>query len=253
MSSLSDLARRARREAEAVARRLEEERKRLEEETRRAMEEAARKVTEEAEAAARALKEQANRVIIDQVNNAINSFSQNISSEITNLSETGKQLVNKIEEAKEELEKLQELFDLNKLKQKILEKAEELSEEYLKSKLTAFDQLKLSAVPDVELELDNSSLKVDLYIYLLPLEYKGQTPQTDSFVTIESHLVQSITVLKVPDVNAKLKFNQENVENDIKERIESEKDKLIQAFFATFFSEYVAVFNQLKKYLPELG
>ncbi|HIG0362332.1 TPA: hypothetical protein ACX96Z_004007 [Clostridium sporogenes] len=251
-------ARRAEEEARKVA---EEELKRqaeaVAEAARRAEEEAkkaAKRAEEEeailrAEQAAKALQEEANKLISDKVNSAIGSFVQ----QAKDIGDNAQALAKQIEEVQKELESLKELANINKLKEKILEKAEGLSEEYLKSKLEPFqEQINLITIPDVELNLSDTTLNIDLLIYFLLPEDEEKASRESAIATITTNLKQNITKLKLPNVSANLNINKDGIQDVIEKRIEEEKNKLIQAFFATFFSEYVAVFNKLKQYLPEL-
>lgn len=243
--------------AAKAARRAEEEaRKVAEEELKRqaeAVAEAARRAEEEAilraEQAAKALQEEANKLISDKVNSAIGSFVQ----QAKDIGDNAQELAKQIEEVQKELESLKELANINKLKEKILEKAEKLSEEYLKSKLEPFqEQINLITIPDVELNLSDTTLNIDLLIYFLLPEDEEKASRESAIATITTNLKQNITKLKLPNVSANLNINKDGIQDVIEKRIEEEKNKLIQAFFATFFSEYVAVFNKLKQYLPEL-
>ncbi|HBJ2611868.1 TPA: hypothetical protein LA742_000268 [Clostridium botulinum] len=202
-----------------------------------------------AEQAAKALQEEVNKLISDKVNSAIGSFVQ----QAKDIGDNAQALAKQIEEVQKELESLKELANINKLKEKILEKAEELSEEYLKSKLEPFqEQINLITIPDVELNLSDTTLNIDLLIYFLLPEDEEKASRESTIATITTNLKQNITKLKLPNVSANLNINKDGIQDVIEKRIEEEKNKLIQAFFATFFSEYVAVFNKLKQYLPEL-
>lgn len=233
------------RQAEAVA----EAARRAEEEAKKAAKRAEEEAILRAEQAAKALQEEANKLISDKVNSAIGSFVQ----QAKDIGDNAQELAKQIEEVQKELESLKELANINKLKEKILEKAEELSEEYLKSKLEPFqEQINLITIPDVELNLSDTTLNIDLLIYFLLPEDEEKASRESAIATITTNLKQNITKLKLPNVSANLNINKDGIQDVIEKRIEEEKNKLIQAFFATFFSEYVAVFNKLKQYLPEL-
>ncbi|EHN13392.1 hypothetical protein [Clostridium sporogenes] len=233
------------RQAEAVA----EAARRAEEEAKKAAKRAEEEAILRAEQAAKALQEEANKLISDKVNSAIGSFVQ----QAKDIGDNAQELAKQIEEVQKELESLKELANINKLKEKILEKAEELSEEYLKSKLEPFqEQINLITIPDVELNLSDTTLNIDLLIYFLLPEDEEKASRESAIATITTNLKQNITKLKLPNVSANLNINKDGIQDVIEKRIEEEKNKLIQAFFATFFSEYVTVFNKLKQYLPEL-
>ena len=240
---------RAEEEAKAAAEAAAKAARRAEEEAKKAAKRAEEEAILRAEQAAKALQEEANKLISDKVNSAIGSFVQ----QAKDIGDNAQELAKQIEEVQKELESLKELANINKLKEKILEKAEELSEEYLKSKLEPFqEQINLITIPDVELNLSDTTLNIDLLIYFLLPEDEEKASRESAIATITTNLKQNITKLKLPNVSANLNINKDGIQDVIEKRIEEEKNKLIQAFFATFFSEYVTVFNKLKQYLPEL-
>lgn len=232
-------ARRAIREAEEraelEAKRIAEE---LEKKAREAEEAAKAQAAAQLEAAAKELRERTEALIKNQVNSALSNINQNLEG----LNEQGKQLVAKLQE-------LRDLTDLDKLKAEVLNRAEELGEEYLKEKLAPIEsQLSISAIPDLELNLDKATLLVQLNIYFLLPEDKDKSTSEFAIASINSEISQSISQLTAPSVSAKFNFNKERISDVIQNKIESEKDQLVQMFFEMFFSEYLTVFKKYKKY-----
>ncbi|WP_430112992.1 hypothetical protein [Paenibacillus sp. B1-33] len=238
--------RRAEAAAEAAKRKAEEEAAataaELEKKAREAEEAAKAKAAAELEAAAKELKEKTEALIKNQVNNAFSNLDQNIGA----LSEQGKQLVSKLEE-------LRDLTDLNKLKAEVLNRAEQLGEEYLKEKLAPIEnQLSIVAIPDLELNLDKSTLLVQLNIYFMLPDDRDKSTFEFAIASINSEVSQSITQITAPSVSAKFVFNPERISGLIKNEIESQKDKLVQMFFEMFFSEYLTVFKKIQEAIPDL-
>lgn len=218
-------ARRAIREAEEraelEAKRIAEE---LEKKAREAEEAAKAQAAAQLEAAAKELRERTEALIKNQVNSALSNINQNLEG----LNEQGKQLVAKLQE-------LRDLTDLDKLKAEVLNRAEELGEEYLKEKLAPIEsQLSISAIPDLELNLDKATLLVQLNIYFLLPEDKDKSTSEFAIASINSEISQSISQLTAPSVSAKFNFNKERISDVIQNKIESEKDQLVQMFLKCF-------------------
>ncbi|OPA18187.1 hypothetical protein [Bacillus cereus] len=236
------------RQAEAIAaaaKKAEEEAARAAEAARTAAEEEAKRIAEEAAKAAEALKQQTEAFARDQIKKAVDSLV----SEATTMSAGAQEFVKQI---KEQVQNLVDLANIDALKRKLLDKAEELSEEYLKTKIQPLaEQIQLAAVPKVKLDLPNMEIKMDLFIFLLLLDDKEKEPSQNAIGVLTTQLEQSITKLEVPDVHVQFDLNKDKIENVIKDKIESEKDRLIKAFLMTFFSDYVAVFDVIMKYLPK--
>ncbi|PGN42315.1 hypothetical protein [Bacillus thuringiensis] len=238
----------AKKQAEAIAaaaKKAEEEAARAAEAARTAAEEEAKRIAEEAAKAAEALKQQTEDFARDQIKKAVDSLV----SEATTMSAGAQEFVKQI---KEQVQNLVDLANIDALKRKLLDKAEELSEEYLKTKIQPLaEQIQLAAVPKVKLDLPHTEIKMDLFIFLLLLDDKEKEPSQNAIGVLTTQLEQSITKLEVPDVHVQFDLNKDKIENVIKDKIESEKDRLVKAFLMTFFSDYVAVFDVIMKYLPK--
>ncbi|PEC70915.1 hypothetical protein COK59_16090 [Bacillus thuringiensis] len=222
---------------------LKEKQEKLEREQREAQEKLKREAEEAVAAAAATLKKQTEDIAKEQIKNAVESLT----SETTSMTAEAQKFVKQIQN---QLQDLMDLANIEAAKRKLLDKAEELSEEYLSTKVKPLaEQLQLAGIPDIKLDLVNTEIKMDLFIYFLLLDDKDKEPSQNAIGTLSTHLEQSITKLEVPDVNVKFAFNEGNINNIIKEKIESEKDQLIKAFLMQFFSDYVAVFDVIMKYL----
>ncbi|MFW9336471.1 hypothetical protein ACN6AX_25190 [Paenibacillus polymyxa] len=234
---------------QAEADRLLEEAKRLEEATKRALEEETRRAIEAAQKAAEDLKREADNLVKEQVSGALNTIVGNINE----FTEAGQAFVKQIES---EIQNLIELANIDALKRKLLQKAEELSEEYLRSKLVPIaESISLAAVPDVKLDLSTSSIKIEVFVYFLLLQDKESDPGAHAIAVMNTDLEQEITKLSAPEVDVQFDFNQDKLEaklrNQIIEEIAKKREDLIKGFLKSFFSDYFAVFDKIIKLLPK--
>ncbi|WP_242272962.1 cell envelope integrity protein TolA [Bacillus cereus group sp. BfR-BA-01538] len=251
-----ELARQVEEEAKRQAEALAEQARKTEEEARKAVEaikaaqaEAERLALETAQKAVEELKKQAETVVKDHINQTLNS----VVGDIESFTDKGQMFVKQIQN---EIQNLIELANIDALKRKLLDKAEQLSEEYLTNKIQPLAQsIQLAAVPDVKLDLQETEIRVELYIYFLLLDDKDKDPGANAIAVLTTNLQQTITKLTVPDVQAQFTFNKDKLEASLQEkiqkRIEKEKDELIKGFLKSFFSDYVAVFEKIMAYLPK--
>lgn len=266
----AEAIKRATLEAEREARKLKEEAERIREEelerqaqavaeqARRIAEERAleeqRRLAEELERQANALKESAKRLLEEKVTNAYNTALADIGN---NISDAQKAYIEKVKEVGDQLKNLEEMLDIDKLKAQILKKAEEMCEEYLKEKLTFFESLNIKGIPDVILKLNNKDLNVNVNIYFVLLNYNGNNPPNDCFSDIKVSLVQAITTLTAPDIDAELRFYPERVRDEIirqvRQQIEARKNEIIQELLKSLFSDYIQIFNVFKRALDGIA
>ncbi|MES5865332.1 hypothetical protein [Bacillus cereus group sp. RP32] len=251
-----ELAKQAEEEAKKQAEALAEQARKAEEAARKAAEaiqaakeEAERLAIEAAQKAAEELKKQAEAVVKNQIQQTLNS----VVGDIEQFTETGQQFVRQLQD---EIQNLIELANIDALKRKLLSKAEELSEEYLNNKVQPLaEPIQLGAVSDVKLDLLTTEIKVDVYVYFMLLENKDKDPGENAIAVLTTEVQQSITKLKLPDVQVQFTFNKDrleaNLQEMIQEKIEKEKEALIKGFLMTFFSDYVAVFEKIMAYLPK--
>lgn len=251
-----ELARQAEEEAKRQAEALAEQARKVEEEARKAaealklaQEEAARLALEAAQKAAEELRKQAEAVVKEQIKQTLNS----VMTEIEDFTEKGQTFVKQIQD---EIQNLIELANIDALKRKLLDKAEQLSEEYLNSKIQPLaETIGLAAISDVELDLQTTEIKVEVYVYFLLSTEKDKDPGANAIAVLTTDLQQSITNLKVPDVQVQFTFNKEKLKDSsqemIQKRIDKEKDQLIKGFLMSFFSDYVVVFDKIVNFLPK--
>lgn len=242
----------AKRQAEELveqARKAEEEAKKAAEAIKAAEEEAMRLAIEEAQKVAEELKKQAEAVVKDQIQQTLNS----VVGDVEKFPEEGQKFVKQIQD---EIQNLIELANIDALKRKLLDKAEQLSEEYLTNKIQPLvEAIQLAAVPDVKLDLQTTEITVEVYIYFLLLDDKDKDAGTNAIAVLTTDLKQDITTLKAPDVHVQFTLNKDRLEarlqEIIQEKIEKEKNKLIKGFLESFFSDYVVVFEKIINYLPK--
>ncbi|MFP7229149.1 hypothetical protein SFB99_13090 [Bacillus altitudinis] len=242
----------AKRQAEALAeqaRKAADEARKAAEAIKLAQEEAARLALEAAQKAAEELRKQAEAVVKDQIKQTLNS----VMAEIDDFTEEGQKFVKQIQD---EVQNLIELANIDALKRKLLDEAEQSSEEYLNSKIQPLaENMQLASISDVKLDLQTTEIKVEVYVYFLLLAEKDKDPSTNAIAVLTTDLKQNITKLKVPHVQVQFTINKERLKNDLQEmiqkKIQKEKDQLIKGFLKSFFSDYVAVFEKIVKFLPK--
>ncbi|MFC4304557.1 hypothetical protein [Cohnella boryungensis] len=255
-----DAANEAKRAAEEVAKQAEAELKRqtealaeqariAEEAARKAAEEQARQAIEAAQKAAAELNRQAENLVKEQITSALGSVVANVQD----FTEAGQVFVKQIQS---EIQNLIELANIDALKRKLLQKAEQLSEEYLKNKIEPIaEAIALTSVPDVKLDLSTTSIKIEVFIYFLLQQDKASDPSTNAIAVLTTDLEQDITKLAPPEVDVQFNFNKDKLEAElrdrIQEKIEKEKNNLIQGFLKSFFSDYFAVFDKILKLIPK--
>ncbi|OAB33010.1 hypothetical protein [Paenibacillus glacialis] len=234
---------------QAAAAELKKQAEALAEQAKRVEEELKNQAIEAAQKAAAELNKQAENLVKDQIKSALGEVVSNIND----LSEQGQLFVKQIES---EIQNLIELANIDALKRKLLEKAEQLSEEYLKNKIEPIAQaITLTSVPDVKLDLSTTSIKIEVFVYFLLNETDASDPLTNAIAVLTTDLEQEITKLEAPQVDVQFNFNSNKLENKIidmiKEKIDKEKDKLIQGFLKSFFSDYFAVFDKIINLIPK--
>ncbi|WP_170962676.1 hypothetical protein, partial [Bacillus cereus] len=218
----------------------------------------ANEIKTEAEQFVASTKDLVEKTVKDTVNNFVNDIEDEV------ISKVGTEIIDKIKQVQEELEKLQELFDLQKLKARILEEAEKVCEEYLATKVQGLEQIGFKAVPDVELTLDNTTLKVELIFYLVLLEDAEKNPVENYIIKLliklEHDITQPQNIKKMLDsIEAKSDFNEDWIKEkgqefkkQLEDRLKQEQEKIVMMFVESIFPEAFAIFKKLKQYIPNL-
>ncbi|MEK3917268.1 hypothetical protein [Paenibacillus sp. FSL H7-0331] len=201
--------------------------------------------------------EQLKHDTLESMNNVLQqSYDIFIEEVWSELNEVQQEYAEAISEVLEKIKELRDLFDIKKVIDELLNEAESMLEEYLINKLLFLETIDVKGLPEVNIDLDRTTIKFDLYIYILLIDYEGTTPNQDCFAEISIRLEQDLTDIRIPKPKVDPKFYLDRVEEDIrervKERLEEEKDALVEGLLEMFFSEYVEVFNQFKKYLDML-
>lgn len=163
-----------------------------------------------------------------------------------------KQYAEAIGRVKDFINNLNELLNIKKLIQKILDQAETMLEDYLREKLCFLKTVESKGEPDIEISLDDTTLQFEMYIYVVKDCYTGVDYKGECYLELSLNIEQDITTPK-PKADFKMKFYDERIKADLKERLEKkmneEKDKLAEELVTALFSDYLTVFKQFKEYL----
>lgn len=186
----------------------------------------------------RALEKAARDKLTSEINNAFDE----VKNSVPNPSDEAKKMLNKLEELRQQIK---DFLDVKGLLEKAIKEAERLCEEYLKSKLIPIEQaIPVKSFPEVELTLNESSIKCDVVVYFVEANYTGDKPQEDFLAKISASIEQSITNLSLPTILVDSTLG--NIEDRIKNEIESQKQALIEGMLAALFGDYLMVFNKFK-------
>ncbi|PHC03868.1 hypothetical protein COF04_10095 [Bacillus toyonensis] len=202
----------------------------------------------------------------DLVENSVKNTLDNYINEMKNgvVTKYGNEIIDKVRQVQEELEKVKELFNIQKLKERILEEAEKVCEEYIATKVQALEEIGFKAIPDVEFILDNTNLKVELVFYLLLTDDTQGNPEEKYiiklFAKLEHDILQPQNIKKTIDsIEAKAEFNEnwvkekgEEYKKQLEERVKKEQEKIVMMFVQSIFPEAFAIFKKLKQYIPGL-
>ncbi|TKI54925.1 hypothetical protein E8L90_05390 [Brevibacillus antibioticus] len=180
-------------------------------------------------------------------------FVENVYDELT---AEQQEYVDSIKEVIEKIKELQEMFDIEKVKAEILNKAEELCEGYLREKLAFLADLNVKGVPDVEISLSGTVIKFEMYIYIIFIDDDEGTAKDKYFALLAVQLEEDISHPTTPSPTVEPSYILERVSEEIRERVDEElrreKDAIIELLLKTFFSDYIGVFNKIKPYLDAL-
>lgn len=243
------IARQTEAELKKQAEELAVQAKRVEEEAKKVSEKQARQLIEAAQKAAEELNRQTVNLVKNQITNALESVVANIQD----FSEAGQILIKQIEA---EIQNLIDLANIDALKRKLLQKVEQLSEEYLTSKVEPIAQdISLTSISDVKLNMSISLFKIEVYVYFLLEKDKFSDPSMTAIAVLTIDLEQSITKLKAPEVDPQFNINKDKLELElfdiIEKKIDKEKNNLIQGFLEAFFSDYFVIFDRIIKLIPK--
>ncbi|EEL25230.1 peptidylprolyl isomerase [Bacillus cereus Rock1-15] len=179
----------------------------------------------------------------DKIRKSVDDAFNNIKNQIPDINQEKQNMLNKLEEIKNQFT---DFLNVNTLIEKAINEAEKLCEEYLKSKLSSIEQaIPVISYPDVELKLNGKTLHCNVLVYFVEANYQGNAPQNDFIVKIEVTLEQSISNLSPPDIKIEPQFG--NVDDRIRQEIENQKQALIQGMITALFSDYLTVFNKFRE------
>ncbi|MDM5309822.1 hypothetical protein [Peribacillus frigoritolerans] len=187
---------------------------------------------------------------IKDVNAVLGGFQEALPPEVT---ETGRQLVNKLDEVKQAIKELQELTPAE-LKRKILKEAEKLCESYLNDKLEIIRKIDLEGVPIVNLDFNGEEITIDLKIYIT---FKSDKSDYENKwgVLLETNLKQKFTDL-VPSIDLTLKLNEDWTKeklDEIKNKVEDKKNELIEGLIQSILQDYCPPLRALNEAMKIFG
>ncbi|MGG0822239.1 hypothetical protein ABE099_05125 [Paenibacillus turicensis] len=189
------------------------------------------------------IREALEKAARDKLTKEINNAFDEVRNSVPNPSDEAKKMLNQLEELKKQIK---DFFDVKGLLEKAIKEAEGLCEEYLKSKLIPIEQaIPVKSIPEVKLTLNENSIKCDVVVYFVETNYTGNKPQEDFLTKISAFIEQIITNLSVPTVLVNTTLG--NIEDRIKNEIESQKQALIEGMLAALFGDYLMVFNKFRE------
>lgn len=189
------------------------------------------------------IREALEKAARDKLTKEINNAFDEVRNSVPNPSDEAKKMLNQLEELKKQIK---DFFDVKGLLEKAIKEAEGLCEEYLKSKLIPIEQaIPVKSIPEVKLTLNENSIKCDVVVYFVETNYTGNKPQEDFLTKISASIEQIITNLSVPTVLVNTTLG--NIEDRIKNEIESQKQALIEGMLAALFGDYLMVFNKFRE------
>ncbi|WP_340028476.1 hypothetical protein MHB71_00070 [Paenibacillus sp. FSL H7-0940] len=198
------------------------------------------------------LKQQA----IDSMNTIVKqAYDQFVQDVCDTLNDEQKKYVNSIIDVLQKLKELKEMFDIKKIIDELLNKAEELLEGYLCEKLEFLKQMDVKGIPDVNINLDGTIISFNVFIYILKID-DDRDPRQNCFAEISIQLLYDLSKPEMPKPRVDPMFYSDRVEDDIREwveqRLEEEKDEMVQTLLEMFFSDYISVFEEFRGYLDLL-
>lgn len=203
-------------------------------------------------------KELVEHAVKEAINDLVNEAKEEV------IGPYGKEVLEKIQQVQVELEKAKELFNIQKLKERILEETEKVCEEYLATKVQGIEQIGFKVIPDVELTLDNTTLKIELTFYLMLLEDAEGNPIEKYIIKLTMKLKYDLTqpqnVMKVLEsAEMKADFNEnwikekgEEFKKELEQKIKEKQEEILVAFAQSILPEAFVIFNKFKRIIPSM-
>lgn len=201
---------------------------------------------EEARRLARELADAAKAKLVEEAQNAINELRNQIPDPTAQASE----MIAEIENYKEQLNSLLEQMNPVALINKALDKAEQICEEYIDSKMVqVFEPLHLKGKSDAEFSLNGTKINAGLTLYLVLGDFEGDF-RNNFIKNITVNVELDLADLRLPDPLPTPVINDGNfnVEDEIKRRLEEERDRIIQELVIVIADSYMPVFTVIDKF-----
>ncbi|WP_102422603.1 hypothetical protein [Bacillus amyloliquefaciens] len=246
-------AERAAAEAQRIADEAAREAAKIAEEKLREAERAtaeAQRIAEEAAKEAARIAEEAKKAAKGELIAAIKDTIDKLKEEIPDPSEQAKQMIDEIETYKEQLESLLEELNPVVLINKALDKAELICEEYINSKMVPiFSPIQLKGLSDAEFSLNGTQINAGLTLYLVLGDFEGDF-RKDFIKNITVNVEIDLADLRLPDPLPTPVINDGNfnVEDEIKRRLEEERDRIIEELVIVIVDSYMPVFIVIDKF-----
>ncbi|MGQ8969967.1 hypothetical protein [Bacillus altitudinis] len=219
--------------------------KKIQEEKQRA-EEKARKDAAEAKHRADEIKKEAKSNLVSIVNDSIDKLKEEI---ITNATEPARQMIAEIESYKNNLEQLLDDLKPENIIKKALDKAEQISEEYIDSKMVqVFEPLHLKGKSDVEFSLDGNKINGSVSLYLVLEDFNGDfTQKFLKSLTITGEVdLSNLNDIDISD--PVLHDGNIDIQEEIKSRIEEQKAEIISGLTQAVIDSYLPIFTVINRF-----
>ncbi|MGG5181392.1 hypothetical protein ACQYAC_19235 [Bacillus sp. MM09(2025)] len=209
--------------------------------TREELEEQARKLAKDLADATKAK-------LVETAQNAINDLR----NQIPDPTEQARQMIAEIESYKEQLNSLLEQMNPVALINKALDKAEQISEAYIDSKMVevfqSFETLHLKAKSNVDFSLDGTKINGSVSLYLVFEDFNGDFTQQylkslTTTVEIDLSNLQDIHLPEPVPHDGNI-----NIEKEIMNNINARKTEIILGLTEAVTDSYLPIFTVINKF-----
>jgi hypothetical protein len=169
------------------------------------------------------------------------------------ITDAGKAYLSQIES---QLKEWGDAVNPNEIKKKILRKAEEFCEAYLKDKLDFLPSIGLKGVPKVQLNFSIPLIEATIQIYILQNDADENAYEQNWMVLMEVSLKQDISKLEVPSFTPVIRpnpnFAQDKLD-EVKRQLEAKKDELIREVFMKILQDYIPPLRAINEAVKLFG
>lgn len=200
---------------------------------------------EQARRLAKELAEAAKAKLVETAENAINDLR----NQIPDPTEQARQMIDEIESYKQQLNSLLEQMNPVVLLNKALDKAEQISEEYIDSKMVqVFEPLHLKGKSDVEFSLDGNKINGSVSLYLVLEDFNGDfTQKFLKSLTITGEVdLSNLNDIDISD--PVLHDGNIDIQEEIKSRIEEQEAEIISGLTQAVIDSYLPIFTVINRF-----